>query len=258
MGGYFIQINPQKKVPYESQIALWAYLIAKGQGQSFEKFIMSEALISQFNGELCDPALRQRMELVLQRNAETVDRLLQAFRAAPWTVVKPVIWNNNLGDDYFIQKLTLSHRFEIYIDCMFQRRGLDIGLYYGRDLQYSGENAAGIEIKRDMRLLETGNLYIEYSEKHDPRSSQWVPSGILKNDNSRFFLLGDFGQFYVLRKAYLQALYQDLMVSRPVPPGVRLVRAGRNTSLGFVIPSALAEEKQVPPEELARFCKRIQ
>ena len=257
MDDFHARIDPQRKVPYESQIVLWAYLAATGREQPFDRFVMGEDLIWQFNRDMGSPALRRQVDAVLQRKKDEADRLRAIFRTEPWTIVKPVIWSENLGDKYFIQKLTRSHRFEIYIDCVFKWRGLDIGLYYGRDQQYGGENAAGIEIKRDMRLRETGNLYIEYAEKHDPRSSQWVPSGILKNDNSRFFLLGDFGQFYVLRRDDLLSLYRDLEAGRPVPPGVRWANAGRNTSRGFVIPRALAAEKQVPEAELAQYCRRI-
>lgn len=254
------QINAQEKVPYESQIALWGYLSAIGQGQGFEDFIMSERLINQFNAHIRDSQIQVRLEQVLRREADTVRGLLNTFRTKPWTVVKPVVWNSNLGNGYFIKNLTLSHRFEIYIDCMFRQQGLDIGLYYGRDQQYSGENAAGIEIKRDMMAASTGNLYIEYAERHHADGGRWVDSGILKTDNSQFFLMGDIGRYYVLRKADLLALYRALTDTppRPVPQGVRRTKARRDTSLGFLIPAQTAKTMEPSWAELARCCKRVE
>lgn len=258
MERFYRPIDPQEKVPYESQIALWAYLALTGRSRRFEDFVMSEALIKRFNADIRREDVRRQLDGILRREAATVDRLLQAFQTEPWTVVKPVVWNANAGNCYFIENLTLSHRFEIYIDCVFKVRGLDIGLYYGRELQYSGENAAGIEIKRDMMAVKTGNLYIEYAERHYAAGS-WIASGILKDDNTRFFLLGDVGKYYILRKSDLLGLYEALTGTppRPVPPGVRKAEAKRGTSLGFLLPARLAEGMAPPLAELAQHCKKI-
>ena len=130
-------------------------------------------------------ALSAVLPVVLREREGTVGELPRAFQSAPWTLVKHVVWNSNLGNEYFIKNLTLSHRFDIYIDCMFKRQRLDIGLYYGRDLQYSGENAEGIEIKRDMMVPKTGNLYIAYEERHCAGASSWVVSDVYKAETRR-------------------------------------------------------------------------
>ena len=258
MERFYRPINPQEKVPYESQIALWAYLSLLGQGRRFEDFVMSEGLIEQFNAGIRREEVRQQLDQVLRQKADAVDRLLRAFQTEPWTVVKPVVWSANVGNRYFIENLTLSHRFEIYIDCLFREKGLDIGLYYGRDPQYRGETAAGIEIKRDMMARKTGNLYIEYAGRHSS-AGQWVASGVLKSDNSRFFLMGDIGWYYALRRTDLLALYRSLTGAppRPVPAGVRLAKAKRGTSLGFLVPTGLAERMAPPQAELTQGCRKI-
>ncbi len=51
--------------------------------------------------------------------------------------------------------------------------------YSSRDYQNEhGESASGIEIKYDMKLKETGNLYIETAEKSHPDIPDYTPSGI--------------------------------------------------------------------------------
>ena len=78
-----------------------------------------------------------------------------------------------------------------------------MGLYYGKDEQYyKGESELGIEIKRDIKASETGNLYIEYEERLRNRG-QWVKSGILKDDNTKYFIIGDIGQYWILSKEQL-------------------------------------------------------
>ncbi|NRY63829.1 hypothetical protein [Clostridium beijerinckii] len=57
------------------------------------------------------------------KNQETITNLLKKLNDEPWNYVKPVIWRNNMGNDYVIKNLTLSHRFEIYIDCLFKSEG---------------------------------------------------------------------------------------------------------------------------------------
>lgn len=81
---------------------------------------------------------------------------------------------------------------------MFRRHGYDIGLFYGKDQQYhQGETKAGIEIKCDMRLQKTGNVYIEYQERMT-NAGEWVDSGILKQDQTKYFLIGTVEEFFIL------------------------------------------------------------
>ena len=116
----------------------------------------------------------------------------------------------------------------------FKQRGIDIGLYYGRDAQYSGESEAGIEIKYDKRSRDTHNFYIEYQERMW-RTGPWVDSGILKDDNSRFFLYGTMAGYVIFERETLLYYYDHLMDGESIP-GIILVREQQHqTSKGFIL-----------------------
>lgn len=233
-------IKPQEKVSYESQIALWYfYNIEYRENIDFENYIMSEPLIYKFNNAIQNQSFKKKFITVLDKNIQEINRLLDIFHAEPWKIIKPVIWRNNLDNVYFIENLTLSHRFEIYIDYLFNNHGIDMGLYYGRDGQHNGETQIGVEIKRDMKLVETGNIYIEYAEKHNANNERWVNSGILKNDNTRYFLIGDINEYYILRKRNLIDIYNRLIRKQYVH-GCKMTGAGRRTSLGFIMSRSIA------------------
>lgn len=178
--------------------------------------------------------------------------MLQKFTNTPWVVVKPVIWGDRNRDAYYINNLTDSHRFEVYIDTLFAQNGVDLGLYYGRDEQYNqGENRLGIEIKRDKKSSEgSPNLFIEYQERLNPRSQEWVNSGILRDDNTRFYLIGDIDNFWVFNKEDLVYIYNQLYRGNSYYNGCRLVKVVRGTSRGYIIPKDYANQIAISFEEL--------
>jgi hypothetical protein len=93
-----------------------------------------------------------------------------------------------------------------------------------------GENMLGAEIKRDGKFRETGNLYIETSEKSHPDKPIYTPSGIHRKDNSWLFVIGDEKIIYIFSTKYLQMLEERYpVVSKP-------------TSNGFLMPVDQAEK----------------
>lgn len=78
-----------------------------------------------------------------------------------------------------------------------------------RSYQYDvGENLQGFEIKYDERCTDTGRLSIEVAEKvrNDPALS-WVPSGIMRNDNSWLYIQGNYDRVYIFAKSTLTRWY---------------------------------------------------
>lgn len=69
--------------------------------------------------------------------------------------------------------------------------------------QKRGENSLGIEIKCDMKMATTGNIFVEVVERN-LRNPTWVPSGIYRTDNSWLFLIGDYAQAFIFSKKLLQ------------------------------------------------------
>ncbi len=147
----------------------------------------------------------------------------------------------------------MSHRFEVYIERVFSDLGIDIGLYYGKEEQYDqGETKLGIEIKRDIKSHETGNIYIEFYERLKVNGN-WYPSGILKNDNTRYFLIGDIDKYWILRKSDLIEIYKKLSQgNQEIPKGCRFANAGIGTSKGYLIPKYVADRLNVQLDVLIK------
>lgn len=86
---------------------------------------------------------------------------------------------------------------------------------YGKELTFCetymeqitiGETLQGVEIKHDRRCAETGNLFIEVAEKRRQTNMKWVASGIFRRDNTQWYLIGDYVQFWVFRIETLRTL----------------------------------------------------
>lgn len=137
--------------------------------------------------------------------------------------------------EYYKEKLEAGLQFQDYVvdklrkyDPMFI-----VNLYGSKKWQnQKGESSSGLEIKYDMRMHETGNLYIEVAEKSNPDNPNYVPSGIYRNDNTIFYLIGNYDQAFLFGKYQLQKLYEhdECHKSR----GIKKIETP--TSLGFVYP----------------------
>ena len=120
---------------------------------------------------------------------------------------KPVIWNERKNDAYTIQQLERGALMELYIDDEFKRYGIDIGFFYSPTNQYHGESSMGIEIKHDMKSRVTGNFYIECYETHAHCLHHFTPSGILKQSNTIFWLIGTPEEYYIVYENSLKQLF---------------------------------------------------
>lgn len=119
-----------------------------------------------------------------------------------------------------------------------------------------GENMIGWEIKFVDTMRQFNALYIEYAEKADARNSEYVPSGILRKDNTIFMVMGDYNTFYVIEKArlrncYLRKLYLNKQVGGwDIPP--------TPTSKAFALPLTTAEKIKVFKVEIEDGIPRIE
>lgn len=246
-------IDYQKRLTCEEHIVLWFYCYEFVAGKSmrdYKEFQITESLIDEYNA----PQNRER-RIQIQKMVEDSKARLDPFRdkyaQQIWEYEKPVIWKDRGKTDYYIQQLNASHRFEVYIDDLFRRHGYDIGLFYGKDQQYhQGETKAGIEIKCDMQLRKTGNVYIEYQERMT-KAGEWVDSGILKPDQTRYFLIGTVEEFFILPREKLQHYYDRLVKCGEIIKGMRLVEEkAHQTSKGFIIQRQRARQDHISVQEL--------
>jgi hypothetical protein len=133
---------------------------------------------------------------------------------------------------YYNDKLQIGLEFQDVVTSALYQRGIVVVGYSSRKFQNSeGENMLGAEIKRDGKFRETGNLYIETSEKSHPDNENYIPSGIYRNDNSWLFVIGDEKTIYIFSTKYLQKLVVQKHYKTVQQP----------TSTGFLMPMAEAE-----------------
>lgn len=227
-------IDYNRKLSPEEHYRLYVYFLFRNNVRiGYQAFNITEELIDQYNRAPVPE--KQRIETEIRQDSN-YPAFLNAFRARPWEFEKPVLWADRKKTQYYIQQLNESHAFEVYIDWLFQQRGVDIGLYYGKEQQYhSGETAAGIEIKLDKRSAETGNYYIEYQERMTA-DSVWVNSGILKDDSTSFYLLGTMDNFVIFERSWLMGYYHQLVERNRKLRDAKLVyERTHNTSKGFIL-----------------------
>lgn len=227
-------IDYNKRLSPQEHYLLYRYALLHGQpGVAYQNFELTQSLIDQYNRAPAQE--KQQMAAQIQQDPAYLP-FLNAFQARPWELEKPVLWSDRKKTPYFIRQLTDSHAFEVYIDWLFRTDGVDIGLYYGKEQQYHmGETEAGIEIKYDKLSEKTGNYYIEYQERLYS-NGPWVNSGILKEDRTRFYLLGTMKQFVILKRDWLMDYYRRLVEQNQRLPDARLVcEQTHHTSKGFIL-----------------------
>ena len=110
--------------------------------------------------------------------------------------------------DYYQECLQKGLEYQDFV--FTQLRSMDgmpifLGAYASEKYQYKkGESLSGLEIKFDDKFHETGNLFVEYKEKTAPSNEIFVPSGIMRNDNTWLYLIGDYEQAFVFAKNTLR------------------------------------------------------
>lgn len=133
--------------------------------------------------------------------------------------------------NYYADKLQEGVEFQDVVTRELYARGIVVIGYASKRFQNSeGENMLGAEIKKDNKFRETGNLYIEVSEKAHPDRPSYTPSGIHRKDNSWLFVIGDEKTIYIFSTKYLQMLQ----------PRYKTIQTP--TSNGFLVPIDEAEK----------------
>ena len=112
-------------------------------------------------------------------------------------------------NSYYADKLKEGQEFEDFVQDALAARGIFLGNYTSQKYQIEkGENMLGMEIKRDGRFRDTGNFYIETAEKTHKDKPNWTPSGIMRDDNSWLFCIGDEKGFCVFDKKLIRRLIE--------------------------------------------------
>jgi len=132
-------------------------------------------------------------------------------------------------------KLEQGLQFQDYVVANLARVGIIIMAYSSQKYQYNkGESFSRHEIKLDMNMKGTGNLFIETAEKRDIYSTTWVPSGIMAKDNALYYIIGDENKVYMFSKKILRRLLNTKYSNK--------MDIETGTSKGFLIPCDTAEK----------------
>jgi len=99
-----------------------------------------------------------------------------------------------------------------------------------KQAQYTiGESLTGHEIKFDAKFEITDNLYIETHEKVNATNLSFIRSGILREDNILFYIIGNYSECYIFTKNTLKTIAQTCH------------KVETQTSQGFLLPRKKAE-----------------
>ena len=122
------------------------------------------------------------------------------------------------------EELEESARFQDYVADLLYDIGIPINLYTSYKYQVEkGESRAGVEIKLDKQMKK--NIYIEIAERHST-NEQFVASGVMRNDNTLFYVIGNYEHIRMFSKKQLQILVRSNI----------FIRVNTDTSIGVLIP----------------------
>lgn len=141
--------------------------------------------------------------------------------------------------DYGKYRQTKMETAKVYqdfvVDACWNILKLAVCQYSSRLYQQEvGESLGGVEIKHDENYARTGNLYIETSEKAEPREGPYAKSGIYRSDNTWLYMIGDYDTIFVFSKNLLRGLHRSKRY--------REVENGTKTSTAFLLPGADGEK----------------
>lgn len=144
----------------------------------------------------------------------------------------------NYKNIYRAEKLECGKEYQDFVcSWVAKNYGLVLSIFTSKKYQQkTGESLQGIEIKYDMMMKETGNIYIETGEKAYPREGDYYPSGIYANDNSWLYFIGNYEKMYVFSKKQLKTVYEKLMFTKLIPDNIT------KTSTGFLLNTEKAEK----------------
>lgn len=216
--GFKLDNQNHKNIPVEYKLMLyWFQKYVKDTDFDKEDYLKTElntSTIDKFN--------------------ECVSSFEELFNTDKGLYDKPIKWDNRKTCDNFFEKLQKGCRFEEYVSSEFKNYGVELGMQYN-EYQWHGENLFGLEIKNDEVFKETGNLYIEYYERHDV-SKSWNKTGILKEDNTKVFLIGTYDNYFIVLKDVLIDVYNRLKQNDPeISRYCRFAETNDKTAKGFLI-----------------------
>lgn len=150
-------------------------------------------------------------------------------------------------NEYYKSNFEEALVYQDYVSDMLRiHYGIFLGLYGSRKYQFDkGESASGIEIKHDKKYAEKGNLFIEVAEKTNPRNQEYIPSGIMRDDNCWLYLIGNYDEAFLFSKRQLQEICSDSKREYRRKHGIWRYEATCDTKIGYVFPGAYIKTSSI-------------
>ena len=135
--------------------------------------------------------------------------------------------------EYYDKQRNDGQEFQDFCSIHFTKRGIPVTNFSSRKYQIEkGENLQGYEFKYDKQFRKTGNLWIELAEKTNAQNSNYINSGIMRSDNTMFYIMGDYEGIYLMQKKIL------IIISK----SYNIIENNMKTSKGFLFPITKAAE----------------
>ena len=128
--------------------------------------------------------------------------------------------------------------------------GFYIQLHSSRLYQFDrGESVQRCEIKLDNWCTKTGRLSIEVQERTSMQSI-WVDSGIYRNDNTVFYIQGNWTRFFLFSKKTLIDYHKTMKNGEceEVPPTIRKFYLPLPEAQDLAITDVAVAEKETVPQ----------
>lgn len=120
-------------------------------------------------------------------------------------------------DTYYRKSYRKGRSYEEFLEERCTEFGFILDIYKDMEEQYNiGESKHGVEIKFDEKFSSTNNLYIEYAERTST-NKEYRDSGILRNDNTWLWMIGDQNITFLFTKKMLKKLMNENIESKDEP-----------------------------------------
>lgn len=140
--------------------------------------------------------------------------------------------------ELYSKNLSKGEKYQEFVKGVFKEKlNINLNFYKTKKEQYNiGETQEGYEVKFDDMLERTGNIYIEFCEKTNKENKEYIPSGVLRNDNTKFYVIGNYKEIYIFKKYKLLNFFVNLNFNNKI----HLIKTTQ-TSKGFLLNYNLRE-----------------
>lgn len=142
-----------------------------------------------------------------------------------------------MATKFYNEMLTIGQEYEKFIvDLFWERSRTKLTLTTTKEDQINiGETLEGYEIKNDRLFHKTGNLAIECFEKGNIGNLAWTKSGILRDDNTKHWIIGNYDLVWTIWKRDLFRIYKREFSDR-------LIINSTQTGKIFLLPTERADK----------------